>query len=67
MGGRGYGLFNQVVKEEGIHFRCSCIIVCCYEGKEDASNIDNYRGTKLLGQVIKVVERGLSLTSYERN
>ncbi|GAB1602276.1 uncharacterized protein LOC115214783, partial [Argonauta hians] len=54
-------IVNQVIQEGTIPQDWKhCTIVSCFKGKRDALNRNNYRGIKLLEQVMKVVERVLA-------
>ena len=46
--------------------RCSSVIVNCFKGKGDALERGNYRGLKLVDQVMKVIERVIDKLLRER-
>ncbi|GAB1598584.1 hypothetical protein Ahia01_000135600 [Argonauta hians] len=51
-------LVNQVIQEGTIpHDWCNSTIVSCFKGKDDALGRNNYKGIKLLDQVMKITER----------
>ena len=60
-------LTNQIIKDGVIPQDWqSSVIVNCFKGKGDALERGNYRGLKLVGQVMKVIERVIDKLLRER-
>ncbi|XP_057314216.1 uncharacterized protein LOC130655471 [Hydractinia symbiolongicarpus] len=60
-------LANQIIKDGAIPSEWqSSVIVNCFKGKGDALERGNYRGLKLVDQVMKVIERVIDKLLRER-